>query len=59
MSETVYGSKGVCRVNAYEINKAKVGDDNRDPYVQEHIDLIQSIRAGKPLNELEQVLKAR
>jgi myo-inositol 2-dehydrogenase/D-chiro-inositol 1-dehydrogenase len=58
VSETVVGSKGVCRVNAYEINKQKVGEDNRDAYVQEHIDLIQSIRSGKPLNELQTVAEA-
>jgi predicted dehydrogenase len=28
------------------------------PYVQEHTDLIASIRAGKPLNELEQVAES-
>ncbi len=27
----------------------------RDPYVQEHIDLLESITTGKPINELEQV----
>ena len=58
VSETVVGTKGVCRVNAYEINREQVGSDNRDPYVQEHIDLIQSIRAGKPLNELQAVAEA-
>jgi len=25
----------------------------KDPYVQEHIDLVTSIRTGKPFNELE------
>jgi predicted dehydrogenase len=58
VSETVVGSKGVCRVNNYEINKERVGEDNRDAYVQEHMDLIQSIRAGKPLNELQQVTES-
>jgi myo-inositol 2-dehydrogenase/D-chiro-inositol 1-dehydrogenase len=29
-----------------------------NPYVQEHIDLIASIRAGKPLNELKQVAES-
>ena len=29
-----------------------------DPYVQEHIDLIASIRAGKPLNELKTVAES-
>ena len=28
------------------------------PYVQEHIDLIASMRAGKPLNELKQVAES-
>jgi predicted dehydrogenase len=27
----------------------------RDPYVQEHIDLLESITTGKPINELKQV----
>jgi len=58
ISETVYGSKGNCRVNAYVINKAQVGDDDRNPYVQEHIDLLNSIRAGRPLNELKQVAES-
>src|SRR5262249_49646263 len=30
-------------------------DDSTNPYVQEHTDLIASIRAGKPLNELKTV----
>ena len=29
-----------------------------DPYVQEHTDLIASIRAGKPLNELKTVAES-
>src|SRR5581483_9385728 len=44
VSETVYGSKGTCRVNAYRIGQETVGSDNIDPYVQEHIDLLNSIR---------------
>ncbi len=28
------------------------------PYVQEHTDLIDSIRAGKPLNELKNVAES-
>src|SRR5262249_33853398 len=34
------------------------GDQDNDPYVQEHADLIQSIRDGKPLNELERVAES-
>ena len=41
---------------AYSINGKQVaGDDDLDAYVQEHIDLLNSIRAGKPLNELKTV----
>src|SRR4028118_1037074 len=37
VSETVYGSEGSSRVNAYVINKTKVYDkDETNPYVQEH-----------------------
>jgi myo-inositol 2-dehydrogenase/D-chiro-inositol 1-dehydrogenase len=55
VSETIYGTKGQSRVNAYLIGRDTVGSDNRDPYVQEHIDLLNSIRAGRPLNELKAV----
>jgi myo-inositol 2-dehydrogenase/D-chiro-inositol 1-dehydrogenase len=30
----------------------------KDPYYQEHIDLVESIRAGRPLNELRQVAES-
>lgn len=56
VSEAVYGTKGSSQVNRYMINKEKAGEDSGvSAYVQEHIDMIQSIRAGKPLNELESV----
>ncbi|QDU20501.1 Gfo/Idh/MocA family protein [Urbifossiella limnaea] len=55
VSETVFGSRGVSRVNNYTINRDEVGSDDRDAYVQEHIDLLNSIRAGRPLNELQAV----
>jgi predicted dehydrogenase len=58
VSETVLGAKGISRVNAYQIGKDQVGEDDRDPYVQEHIDLLNSIRAGRPLNELQAVTEA-
>ncbi len=59
VSETVYGSKGVSRVNAYQINKEKVaGKDPVNPYVQEHIDLLKSIADGKPLEELTGVAES-
>lgn len=59
VSETVYGSKGVCKVNAYNINgKTVVKRSREQPYVQEHIDLIRSIRDNKPLNELKSVAES-
>jgi predicted dehydrogenase len=59
VSETVFGTKGSSRVNAYQINRKKVFDgDEISPYVQEHINLIASIRQGKPLNELQAVTES-
>jgi predicted dehydrogenase len=59
ISETVYGEKGTSQVNAYRVNRKKVFDrDPISPYVQEHIDLVQSIKAGKVLNELQQVTES-
>jgi len=58
VSETVVGSKGKCRVGSYVINGQQVATDDIDAYVQEHIDLLNSIRAGKPLNELKAVTES-
>jgi myo-inositol 2-dehydrogenase/D-chiro-inositol 1-dehydrogenase len=58
VSETVVGTNGTCRVNAYQIGRQEVGKDDRNPYVQEHIDLLNSIRAGRPINELKQVTES-
>jgi predicted dehydrogenase len=59
VSETVYGSKGVSRVNAYQINKEKVfGKDPINPYVQEHMDLMKTIRDDKPVDELTGVAES-
>jgi predicted dehydrogenase len=57
VSETVYGANGSCytRDGYYEINKKPSGSDDLSAYVQEHIDLLNSIRAGAPLNELKNV----
>lgn len=56
VSETFVGTNGICHAGDYVINGKRVlaGNDNR-PYVQEHTDLVKSIEAGKPLNELKQV----
>lgn len=61
ISEFVRGTKGTSQVNASQINgksvyKRKPGDT--DPYVQEHTDLIESIRKGEPINELKNVAES-
>lgn len=61
VSEALVGTKGTCQVNKYTISGEKswrfTGKDN-NPYVQEHTDLIESIRAGKPINELKTVAES-
>jgi len=56
VSERIVGTKGAAYTDGttgyIEGPKAyKYDGQNPNPYVQEHIDLIASIRAGKPLNE--------
>ncbi len=58
VSEALVGTKGTCQVDKYTI----VGEKNwrftskdNNPYVQEHTNLIASIRSGKPINELKNV----
>ena len=66
VSEMLVGTKGTIRTsdkNYYQINGTAVYSVDQDkedisPYVQEHIDLIASIRAGKPLNELQAVTES-
>jgi predicted dehydrogenase len=64
VSEGFAGTKGSCEIIAYR--KFAItgqnpwsfpGPDNK-PYVQEHTNLIQSIRAGKPVNELKNVTES-
>jgi predicted dehydrogenase len=59
VSEAVMGSKGFCQVNAYTINGRRVaGRRETNPYVQEHTDLIEAVRSGKPFNELKNVAES-
>ena len=59
ISETIYGTKGSSKLNAYRINNKQVYEGNEtNPYVQEHIDLIESIKSGKPINELKNVAES-
>jgi predicted dehydrogenase len=61
VSEAVVGTRGSAQVNAYRIKAQEAwnfGQADNKPYEQEHADLIASIRAGKPLNELKQVAES-
>jgi hypothetical protein len=61
VSEHLHGSKGTCDVGGHVINGKRVAGrrGGTDPYVQEHTDLIASIRGGqKPLNELKNVAES-
>ncbi len=61
VSEALVGTKGSCQVNRYQITGAnawRFREEEKNPYVQEHTDLIASIRAGKPINELKTVAQS-
>jgi len=59
VGEHLVGTKGTCHVDAYSINGKRVAQrGGTDAYVQEHTDLIESIRSGQPLNELKQVAES-
>jgi predicted dehydrogenase len=63
VSEALVGTKGKCQVDHYTINGKRVvskeqTDNATNPYVQEHTDLIESIRSGKPINELKNVAES-
>lgn len=63
VSEHVQGTKGTSQVNNFTINGKAVLTRQQaraqvDPYIQEHTDLIGSIRAGAPINELKNVAES-
>jgi myo-inositol 2-dehydrogenase / D-chiro-inositol 1-dehydrogenase len=64
VAEFATGTKGTCDTQdgvRYEIKGAdawKWSGEPVDPYVQEHTDLIASIRNGTPLNELRRVTES-
>lgn len=53
--ERVIGQVGVSNCNGWISNQDKIEVQGNDPYVQEHKDLIEAIRTGKPLNETKTV----
>lgn len=64
IAEAFAGTKGSCLIDSYtrySITGEKnwrFSDEENDPYVQEHTDMIESIRAGKPINELKSVAES-
>jgi predicted dehydrogenase len=69
VSEAAVGTKGTCyttdgrQQNNYLINgqpavSRELARGFTNPYVQEHTDLIESIRSGKPINELKNVAES-
>ncbi|HVS35317.1 MAG TPA: Gfo/Idh/MocA family oxidoreductase [Gemmataceae bacterium] len=63
VSEAFVGTKGFWYSGGYRLNgKGVITREQdkaaQDPYVQEHTDLIESIRSGKLLNELKQVAES-
>jgi predicted dehydrogenase len=62
VSETIYGTNGVWNSNNQRFSgkyKSRIRVPHEvDAYVQEHIDLLESIAAHKPINELKQVAES-
>jgi predicted dehydrogenase len=65
VEERIVGTKGVALSAGSQNNREIRGEKpwraegkETNPYVQEHIDLIASIRAGKPLNEGRQIAES-
>ena len=64
VTDAFVGSKGACQIIPYRkfvITGSKPWSFDREdnkPYIQEHTALIESIRAGKPINELKNVTES-
>jgi len=60
VSEHFVGSKGTTDANSYISgpNPFKFDAGGKDPYVQEHTDLIACIRGNKPINEAKRVAES-
>ena len=63
VSESFVGTKGRTHMSRdrYTITGAtpwRFRNEDNEPYLQEHIDLIASLRAGKPINELKTVAES-
>lgn len=63
VEERFSGTKGLLRTHPGHAaiqggNGWRFRGENKNPYVQEHVDLLASIEAGKPLNEAQNVAEA-
>jgi predicted dehydrogenase len=61
VSEALRGTKGFCQANRYQIKGERTWhfhEPESDPYQQEHTDLVESIRAAQPINELRNVAES-
>jgi predicted dehydrogenase len=62
VSETIVGTKGQWTTHqGYRFSGAisdRIRDDRKDPYVLEHVDLLEAITSRKPINELKQVAES-
>jgi myo-inositol 2-dehydrogenase / D-chiro-inositol 1-dehydrogenase len=61
VSETIVGTKGQWTSHQYRFSGAtsdRIRDDRKDPYVLEHVDLLEAITSRKPINELKQVAES-
>jgi myo-inositol 2-dehydrogenase / D-chiro-inositol 1-dehydrogenase len=62
VSETLVGTKGQWHSNGYRFSGQGLSrlrlEHETNPYVQEHIDLLESITSHKPVNELKQVAES-
>ncbi|MCC6731059.1 MAG: Gfo/Idh/MocA family oxidoreductase [Chthonomonadales bacterium] len=60
VSERVVGTRGVsdCSSNIWGATPWRYQGQGNNPYVTEHTDLVNSIRAGKPLNEARAVAES-
>jgi predicted dehydrogenase len=63
--ERIVGTKGVALIDGFGAQASIEGENPwkfegkmPDPYIQEHADLIESIRSGKPINEAARVAES-
>ena len=62
VGEMFTGTEGICygggKLTGKKVDVAPIASDSGNAYVQEHVDLIRSVLAGKPLNEAKTVAES-